>query len=197
MPQTEHQKVRSRLRSYERKLEQEKREFGFYRDGAGKRYHVGPHYMLLGDNEGAIAAFEWFEREFEDDAGKPDHLLCWSLALLRSGDEAGAARKLRRAMLSNLYLLPHLLGNPIPEFGVEHGSSDDEPEYLSQIPGPYLALWSDEEKKWAASLYESAGFRDAREQVIEIRERLSGLRPGPERSALVKELFDLEYGEAE
>ena len=53
MPQTEEQKIRSRLRSYERKLEKEKKEHGFYRDGAGKRYQVGPHYMLLDDNDGA------------------------------------------------------------------------------------------------------------------------------------------------
>ncbi len=37
MPQTEEQKIRSRLRSYERKLQKEKKEYGFYRDGAGKR----------------------------------------------------------------------------------------------------------------------------------------------------------------
>ena len=51
------QKIRSRLRSYERKLQKEKREQGFYRDGAGKRYQIGPYYLLLGDNEGALAAF--------------------------------------------------------------------------------------------------------------------------------------------
>jgi hypothetical protein len=31
MPQTEEQKIRSRLRSYERKLQKEKKEHGFYR----------------------------------------------------------------------------------------------------------------------------------------------------------------------
>lgn len=94
MPQTENQKIRSRLRSYERKLQKEKKEHGFYRDGAGKRYQIGPHYMLLGDNDGALAAFEWFEKEFPDDIGVPDHYLCWSLALHRAGNEIGAARKL-------------------------------------------------------------------------------------------------------
>jgi tetratricopeptide (TPR) repeat protein len=115
MPQTELQKIRSRLRRYERALAQEKKKYGDYSDGAGKRYEIGPLYMLLGDQEGAVAAFEWFEREFEDDSGRPDHLLCWSLALHRAGDEAGAAKKLRQAMLSNLYLIPHLLGRPIAE----------------------------------------------------------------------------------
>ena len=37
------QKIRSRLRSYERKLQQEKKEHGFYRDGAGKRYQIVDH----------------------------------------------------------------------------------------------------------------------------------------------------------
>ncbi len=37
MTQTEEQKIRSRLRSYERKLQKEKKEYGFYRDGEGKR----------------------------------------------------------------------------------------------------------------------------------------------------------------
>ena len=44
MPSTEKQKIRARLRSYERKLQKEKKEHGFYRDGAGKRYQIGPHY---------------------------------------------------------------------------------------------------------------------------------------------------------
>jgi hypothetical protein len=102
VPQTEQQKIRSRLRSYERKLRREKKEFGTYHDGAGKRYQIGPHYMLLGDNEGALEAFAWLEEEFDDDVGKPDHSLCWSLALYRAGNEIGAAKKLRQAMLPNL-----------------------------------------------------------------------------------------------
>ena len=71
MPQSEEQKIRSRLRSYERKLQQEKEKYGYYHDGAGKRYLIGPHYLLLGDNDGALAAFKWFEKEFPDDIGEP------------------------------------------------------------------------------------------------------------------------------
>ena len=98
MAQSEQQKIRSRLRRYERALQKEKKEYGYYHDGAGKRYQIGPHYMLLGDDEGALAAFEWFEKEFSDDVGEPGHLLCWSLALHRAGNEVGAAKKLRQAI---------------------------------------------------------------------------------------------------
>jgi hypothetical protein len=40
MAHSEQQKIRSRLRRYERTLEQEKRKFDSYHDGAGKRYQI-------------------------------------------------------------------------------------------------------------------------------------------------------------
>jgi len=158
MPSGDKQKIRARLRSYERKLQKEKKEHGFYRDGAGKRYQVGPHYLLLGDNDGALAAFQWFEKEFPDDSGEPGHFLCWTLALYRAGNEIGAARKLRQTMLSNLYLVPHLLGSAIAELDIWHGSSDAEPSHAEYVPEAYLQLWTEAERKWASRLYGSPGF---------------------------------------
>ncbi len=192
MAQSEQQKIRSRLRSYERKLQQEKRKFGYYHDGAGKRYQIAPHYMLLGDNDGALAAFEWFEHEFDDDVGTPDHSLCWSLALHRAGNEIGAAKKLRQTMFSKLYLVPRLLGTPIAELDIWHGSSDAEPSYAEHVHGPYLQIWTDAEREWAQGLYQSPGFQSARERFIEIARALSTTRPGPDRSRLVEEMHKLE-----
>ncbi len=72
-----------------RKLRKEKTEHGFYDDGAGKRYQIGPHYMLLDDNDGALGAFQWFEKEFPDDVGVPRSLP----ALVRLlGDSSGVPR---------------------------------------------------------------------------------------------------------
>ncbi len=192
MPQSEEQKIRSRLRSYERKLEKEKKEYGFYRDGAGKRYQIAPHYLLLGDDDGALTAFQWFEKEFPDDAGKPDHLLCWSLALHRAGNEVGAAKKLRQTMHSNLYMVPHLLGSPIAELDIWHGSSDAEPSYVEYVPEAYLQLWTEAEREWASGLYQSPGFQSVRARYIEIARALDTTPPGPERSRLVKEMHELE-----
>jgi hypothetical protein len=192
MPNGDEQKIRSRLRSYERKLQQEKKKYGYYNDGTGKRYQVGPHYMLLDDNDGALSAFEWFEKEFPDDIGVPDHFLCWSLALHRAGNEIGAARKLRQTMFSNLYLLPRLLGSPIAELDIWHGSSDAEPGYAEHIHEPYLRLWTDAEREWASGLYHSPGFQSVRGRYIEIAKALDTTRPGLERSRLVEEMHELE-----
>jgi hypothetical protein len=191
MPDDDQRKVRTRLRRYERALQKEKKEHGFYRDGAGKRYLIGPHYLLLGDHEGALSAFQWFEKEFSDDAGEPGHLLCWSLALYRAGNEVGAAKKLRQVMLSNLYILPHLLGSPIDELDIWHGSSDEESDYVEWIPEAYFRLWTEAEREWAAGLYRSSGFQSIRARYIEISRLLATTPPGPERSRLVKEMYEL------
>jgi len=192
MPSGDKQKIRSHLRRYERKLQKEKQEHGFYRDGAGKRYLIGPHYLLLGDDDGALAAFQWFEKEFPDDVGVPDHFLCWSLALYRAGNEIGAAKKLRQTIFSNLYLVPRMLGSPIDELDIWHGSSDAEPFHAEHIHEPYLKLWTELERGWAEGLYQSPGFQSASERFIEISRALDTTRPGPERSRLVEEMHKLE-----
>ena len=118
--------------------------------------------------------------------------MCWSLALHRAGNEIGAAKKLRQTMFSNLYLVPHLLGLPIAALDIWHGSSDAEPSYAEHIHEPYLRLWTEPERDWAAGLYQSPGFQSVRERYIEISRALDTTRPGPERSRLVEEMHELE-----
>jgi hypothetical protein len=66
------------------------------------------------------------------------------------------------------------------------------PSYAEHIHEPYLQLWTDEEREWAAGLYRSPGFLSARERYIEIARALDAMRPGPERSRLVEEMSKLE-----
>ena len=93
----EPRKIRERIRRYERKIQREKDVLGRVRDGAGKRLLLGPLYMLMGDLDGALRSFKWFEEEFPDDCGDPGQGLCWALALYHSGQKEAAARKLRQA----------------------------------------------------------------------------------------------------
>src|SRR5688572_26532223 len=97
--------INIRIGRYERALRREQKQYGFIHDGAGKRYRLGPLYLLMGDTEGALKSFTWFAQTFPDDSGEPMHLLCWTLALYRAGEEVQAVTKLRQTMLSNLYLI--------------------------------------------------------------------------------------------
>jgi hypothetical protein len=185
-------KIRARLRRYERQLRAEKSRTGNFDDGAGLRFLVGPLYLLLGDLEGATKSYAWFEKQFPDDGGEPGNDLCWALVLYRIGSLEAAARKLRQAMLRNLYLLPQLLGIPHKPLAIWHGSNWAEAGYLACIPPEYWELWDAAALGWARRLYESEAFQKAESRFIAIYKELRTLPPGPRRSALVHEAHHLE-----
>ena len=112
----------------------------------------------------------------------------------RTGDQAAAIRKLRQTMLSNPYVLPCLLGEFIERLDIWHGSNWTEPDYLSAIPGEYWSLWKEGERGWAADLYRAPEFESVRSRWIEIGRELQTTPRGPERSRLVREMHELEYG---
>ena len=188
----EPKRIADRIKRYERGLRNEHEKFGFIHDGSGKRYLLGPLYMLLGDTVGSVKSFEWFEQTFPDDMGEPFQYLCWALALYRSGDIGRASRKLRQTMLLNLYLVPHLLGMPHDRLDMWHGSNWAEMGYLEYAPPELFALWDQAALAWVKETYQSTKFRQVRARYVEIHEQLRHEPVGPRRSQLVQEAFELE-----
>jgi|SRR5579859_5470242 len=188
-------KLKARIRRYERELRREYEQFGAYDDSFGKRYLLGPLYMLVGDLPGAIKSFEWFERAFADDSGEPFHRLCWTLALYRSGDLGAATQKLRETMLANLYLIPHLLGLKQDTLNIWHGTNWAERDYLQYAAPEILRLWDPPALRWAQETYNSSELLQARTRYIEIFEQLKSVPPGPRRSELVAEARRLKTPE--
>ena len=185
-------KLRTRLRSYERKLAKEKELFGAYNDGVGKRYFIAPFYMLLHDQEGALRSYAWYEQAFPDDMGESGHYLCWALALLRSGVEERAQAKLRCCMFANRYTLPKLLGLDPAKVGIPSDSDGLALMYLEGVPEAYYELWHDDEKAWAAEVFHSEAWVRLRARFFEIERLLKDEPRGPRRSALVDELFEMQ-----
>lgn len=185
-------KIRERIKRYERALQGELKTFGGIDDGAGKRYLLGPLYMLLGDIPGAVKSFAWFEKTCPNDMGEPFQYLCWNLALYRSGKLEAASKKLRQTMLMNLYLLPQLLGLKQERLNIWHGTNWAEDSYLEYAPPELFALWDEAALRWARERYESPEFTQVRKRYIEIHEQLQNERPGPKRQQLVREAFALE-----
>ncbi len=185
-------KLKAKLRRYERELRQEQaRHGGFLDDSGGKRYLLGPMYLLLDDTAGAIASFNWFETTLPDDSGEPGFFMCWTLALYRAKETQAAARKLGQTMLANLYLIPHLLGQPQSEYNIRHSSNWDQADYMAYIPAELFALWDDEARQWAGEQYYGSELTAIRERYIKIYQQLIHTPVGPKRTALVAEAFRL------
>ncbi len=184
--------IKDRIKRYERELRQEQKKFGGIDDSYGKRYLLGPLYMLLEDQAGAIKSFRWFDKTFPDDAGEPAHYLCWTLALYRAGDLAAATHKLAQTMLANLYLIPRLLGQDQAVLDIWHTSNFNQKEFVAYIPVELFDLWDEATLQWANDTYHSAQLTQVRERYIEIYHQLKSEPVGPNRSKLVQEAFALQ-----
>ncbi len=185
-------KIRERIRRYERAMEREQAIGGMISDGYGKRYLLGPLYLLAGDLEGCLRSFDWFQRLFPDDAGEPMQSLCWSLALYRSGARGEARKRLAWTMLKNLYLIPALWGEEVAMLDIWHDNNWSEPEYLSCISKEMLELWKPEEVEWARGEYESGPFQELRGRYVELSRQLNDESVGKKRNKLCEEIWDLE-----
>jgi hypothetical protein len=186
-------KMRSRLRSYERSLRQEKQQTCFIGDGYGRRYLLGPLYMLLGNNDGAIKSFTWLDETFPNDTGEPMQYLCWTLAVYRSRAIDAAVSNFCQTMLSNLYLLPALLGIEQAVLDIWHGSNFAEKMYLDYVPPEIFELWDEDALSWASETYSRPDVQSIRERYIAIYRQLATEARGPKRSRLVEEAFQLKF----
>ncbi len=184
-------RIRERIRRYERALKKEL-EAGYGGDGYGKRYLLGPLYMLLGDVDGALDSFDWYQEAYPGDSGDPYQYLTWALALFRGGRRQEARNKLYQTMLHNLYLVPFLLGrNPQP-LDVWHGSNLAWIEHAVEVPQALVNLWDNAALNWAREVSDHPVVRKNVARYVAIHRELKSERPGPRRSALVHESFALK-----
>ena len=188
---TDPKRIRERIRRYERDLRREL-EAGYGGDGYGKRFLLGPLYLLLGDVDGALASFDWYEDAYPDDGGEPYQYLTWALALFRGGRKQEALNKLCQTMLQNVYLVPILLGqNPQP-LDISHGSNLEWIEYAFEIPQELLSLWDEVALQWAREVSEHPAVVEKVARYVAIHRALKSEPRGPRRSALVHESFALK-----
>jgi hypothetical protein len=175
-------KIRSQLSAF-------KREYGFIDDSSGARYYLAYLYFLLGDNRRSSEYMSWFEKAFPDDAGEPFQLLCWTLMLKRAGKDTDLS--FGKLMLSNLYLIPFILGEEVVRKDMSHGSNWNEPSYLDYLPERIINEITDDELSWLRQKYESDLFQKILNRHIEIEKELKNTPVGDQRSSLVGELYSL------
>lgn len=155
-----------RAARYRKALTAEHKKFGAIDDSGGKRYRIGPLYILAGEPGKAVTYYRWFAKQFPDDVGEPLHLIYWVLALLRVGKASDAAKKLLEVMVRNLYVLPALAGLPRPEYDIWHSSNWETPEYMKEVPKDLCPPLTNEERSWIGALYGSFLFQRVRDEYI-------------------------------
>lgn len=187
-PDTE-KKLRSRISSYKSALNKEKKEYDCINDSAGKRYLLFALHFVLNDLKKSEQYFEWYKKEFDDDVGEPVQKLCWAISLYRMDKLDEARYQLADLMLTNLYMIPRLLGESIKSYGIWHSSSACDYDYFDYVYDEIFAVVTADDKKWIKTEYDSFVFKRIRQRYIEIYGQLKGI----EDMSLHKKLLDESY----
>lgn len=179
-------KYRDRANRARRKLLKEKEMFGGISDGSGKRYRVCVDYVRSDAPKKAAAFMDWFHQEFPDDIGEPAFFLYAAIAYYRIGMMKKARGYLLDAMLSNIYMLPYLSGQPLPRQDMWHPSYWEQPDYLLEIKG-LLREPTDQEREWFKTHFADETFSEIRTKYIETYRALQHERELEARGRILDE----------
>ncbi|MCF6202952.1 MAG: hypothetical protein L3J59_04660 [Methylococcaceae bacterium] len=186
IPETE-KKIRSKISSYKSSLNREKKTYGQISDGGGKRYLLFCLYFVLNDLKKSEDYFNWYLNEFTDDVGEPIQKLCWAISLHRMNRDSEAKQMLCNLMLSNLYVIPFVIGQEFNKIDMWHSSNYEAPDFVEYIPQEVIENIKESELIWIRDLYESFEFRRVRKRYIEIYHELQNTNEVKKRSKLLNE----------
>ena len=189
-PNTE-KKLKSRISSYKSALNKEKKDYGYINDSSGKRYLLFGLYFVLDDLNKSREYFEWYKKEFSDDVGEPIQKLCWALSLHRMENDDEAKHVLAELMLSNLYLIPNIIGLDVQKYDIWHSSNFEYIDYVEYIPAEVRASIKESEIQWMNTLYNLFEFRRIRKRYIEIFHELQHTKELEKRKDLLNESYSL------
>lgn len=189
-PDTE-KKIKSRISAYRSTLNKELKTYGQINDGAGKRYLLFSLYFVLNDLKKSEKYFEWYQTVFNDDVGEPVQKLCWALSLYRMDRRKEAQYMLADLMLSNLYIIPQLLDQPIEKYDIWQFSSDGDMDYFDYIPDEVLSEVTVEDMNWIKECHDSFMFQRIRQRYIKIYGQLKDVKDAAARKKLLNESYTL------
>ncbi len=187
---TDPKKIRDTIRRYERAF-----KGPHYDDGPGKRFLLGPLYLLMGDTPGALRSYEWYGKKFPDDVPEAFNHLCWVLTLLKSEKMDSAKTKLRELIFENLYAIPIFLGEKPKQYPFRHGSNWSELSYIVEGPcDEIFSLWNDSEKSWIRAEWENSSLKDDIANFIELHKVLDNTKSIEERGKILKQVWKISRG---
>lgn len=153
-------------------------------DHMGARFYMPLFLLLAGEHEEAASFFRYYARTYPGDMPNAWLGFAWGLCLSLEGDDQGARKKYREAMLANIYIAPRLLGERPPPDNIFHPTERDDAQSALEFAGSFGGLWEQE----AAAL---RALRDAHEEMRPVIAELVGRRA--EMAALLDHRYDPDY----
>lgn len=194
LTQKQEERIRAKIKQIKAALAADKKFWhGFYHDGQGLRYGPPRLYIQLGDYTGGLRYFNWFNKNFPDDAGYPDFLFEWALILFKTHRHNEAKKKVLEAFTRNTYIFDKFFGRPIVPIEKWEGSNLETSEFVINY-----FQYSDKQEnllefaEWLDELIYSERLKHFCDEYIEIYKSLKHEHEYKKRVSLIDKANKLE-----
>lgn len=185
------ERIQNKITRIKRALAADKRLWGDYHDSRGLRYLPPALYLRLQDYKGAMRYFNWFHKNFSDDAGYPIFLFEWTITLFKNGKIKDAEKKALQTFLSNTFLIDKFLEKELLNLNIREHSNWESPSLVENL----IYKHSDAElldfSEWLSQFVISEKFCQYANEFIHIEKKLQTEPVGKNRSKLVNRQYSL------
>jgi len=187
-------RIPARIDSIKADMKRDKNMFGFIDDGRGLRYEVPVLQMRIMDLAGAHRYRTWFLKNFPDDIGEPVMLLAWTAMFFHRRELKKAHEQLCRTVYSNLYIVPHVIDEPVGRYAIWYGSNCEEPEWYADYDFASLEFIDANFKSWVRKEYLGEPMQKGIEIFVKLGSLLKAEQDVVRRAAIIDELSEMRYG---
>lgn len=175
MTPKQEERIKDKIKKIKAELAADKKRWGgFYDDSRGLRYLPPQQYIKLQDYKGGLRYFNWFAKNFSDDAGFPDFLFEWAIVLFKTGKLKEAEIKAFETYCSNTFILNIFLGSVTGNLETWEDSGVESEEFALK----YFSYSSSQNElsdftDWLTEFVRSDKFQSKSKEFIHIQKQLS------------------------
>jgi hypothetical protein len=185
------EKIQNKIAKIKRTLAAEKRRWGCTDDSRGLRYLPPSLYLKLQDYKGAMRYFNWFHKNFENDAGFPIFLFEWTITLFKNGKLREAEKMALKTFFSNTYLIDKFLGKEPLNLQISEHSNWKNSALVNNLTYDLSDNELHDFIEWLCSFVTNEKFHQYTNEFIEIERKLNTEPAGFTRSQLISRRYSL------
>ncbi|GHG06983.1 hypothetical protein [Thalassotalea marina] len=163
------------------------------RDGDGIRFWIPSLYILGGDIDTAKMYIDRYLEDYPDEyfLAAPQFIVSSLLIFIKTNKSchinSTGDKHLRKMQAANLYLLPIILGRDITDKKISNLTNHSHFEFAASFPQWFYDLWTNEDKEILAKASDTVFNNMFIKTINEFRKELASLKPGQQRSDLIRE----------
>ena len=185
------ERIQNKITRIKRALAADKRLWGGYHDSRGLRYLPPALYLRLQDYKGAMRYFNWFHKNFSDDAGYPIFLFEWTITLFKNGKIKDAEKKALQTFFSNTFLIDKFLEKELLNLNIDEHSNWESPALVENLVYKHSDAELQDFTLWLSEFITCEKFYQYAKEFIDIERKLKTEPVGITRSQLVSRLYSL------